>query len=638
MLKTKSTLVMFSVVVVLSLVATAGVGAQEVRNPDTFVVGHFGEPETLDPAWMYDTSSAAVASNVYEGLLAFERDDADAFVPALAKTWEVSNNGLTWSFEIQEGVKFHEGGTLEPHDVAYSFQRGMLQDRLDGPQSLFLEPFFGVGTKSILDAVNKVGQLRLADTSTLQLEDYPDAAEDVCKMVQEVISYDDAAGTVTMRLMRPTAWLPQLLAQTWGSVLDEEWMIEQGDWDGDCTTWTKWYDPAAEMSVLFDKMNGTGPYKFDRWDKGEEIVLVANEDYWRTKPIWKGGPSGVAAIERVSIKLVEEWGTRFAMLQAGDLDYGDVDQAYYSQVQPLVKTVYLDGVEEGKSMKGNPDGTLLEFRNLREPFMTGAMMNFAIDTQGGNPFIGSAKLDGDGIPPDFFADIHVRKAFNYAFDWDAFINDALVGEGVQPKGPIIADMLGYDPDQPTYAHDMDKATEEFKLAWDGELWEKGFRVQISYNMGDDVRRIAADVLKANVEAINPKFQIEILNLPWPTFLQVRTEGKLPILISGWQEDYHDPSNWVQPFMSSSGAYARAQHFPKGLAGKYDELIDRGLKTIDPIDREPIYQELQNLAYEDAITIFLYQAVRRRYFQSWVTGWYFNPLYPEPYAFIYALSK
>ena len=81
MLKTRSTLVVFSLVIVLSLLVTTGAWAQEVQNPDTFVVGHFGEPETLDPAWMYDTSSAAVASNVYEGLLAFERDDAEAFCP-----------------------------------------------------------------------------------------------------------------------------------------------------------------------------------------------------------------------------------------------------------------------------------------------------------------------------------------------------------------------------------------------------------------------------------------------------------------------------------------------------------------------------------------------------------------------------
>ena len=638
MFSKRSVFVLWSLIVVLSVIFSSVALAQEVKNPDTFIVGHYGEPESLDPAWMYDTSSAAVAYNVYEGLMAFKRERADEFVPALAERWELTSDALTWTFDIREGVKFHEGGELEPHDVAYSLQRGMLQDRLDGPQVLFLEPFFGAGVTSILEMVNRVGELEIEDPSTIRLEDHPQAAEDVCKMLQQVIPYDDAAGTVTLRLMRPTPWLPQLLAQSWGAVLDKEWMAEQGGWDGDCATWTRWYDPSAEASVLFDKMNGTGPYKFERWTPGEEIVLVANEDYWRTDPIWDGGPSGPPSIKRVVLKLVEEWGTRFAMLEAGDIDYGDVDQAFYSQVDPTVKTIYWEGTEQGKSEEANPDGKLIVFRDLREPAMTGAMMNFNIDVEGGNPFIRSAKLDGDGIPPDFFSDIHVRKAFNYAFDWDTFIRDAMVGEAVQPKGPIIADMLGYSADQPTYHFDLDKATEEFKAAWDGEVWEKGFTMQISYNTGNDVRRIAADVIQQNVQAINPKFEIEILNLPWPTFLEVRTQGKLPILISGWLEDYHDPSNWVQPFMSSNGSYSRTQHFPKEIADKYDELISRGLKTIDPEDRLPIYEELQNLAYEDAITIFLYQPTRRRYFQDWVKGWYFNPLHPEPYSSIYALSK
>ena len=68
----------FSVLVVLSVCVTAGAFAQEIKNPDTLVVAHIGEPESLDPAWMYDTSSAAVAYNVYEGLVAFDRQKADA--------------------------------------------------------------------------------------------------------------------------------------------------------------------------------------------------------------------------------------------------------------------------------------------------------------------------------------------------------------------------------------------------------------------------------------------------------------------------------------------------------------------------------------------------------------------------------
>ena len=465
------------------------------------------------------------------------------------------------------------------------------------------------------------------------------AAEDACNRVKDAVSADDAAGTVTLKLNQATPWLLQILAQQWGAALDQEWMAEQGDWDGDCKTWTKWWNPSAEKSVLFNKANGTGPYKLDYWKPGEEIVLVANENYWRKEPAWSGGPSGAPKIKRVVMKLVEEWGTRLAMFQAGDADYGDVDAAYYTQVDPMVKTIYLEGTEEGKSEASMPDGTLKGFYNLVEPSMTAAMMNFAINTEGGNPFIGSGQLDGQGIPADFFSDIHIRKAFNYCYDWDTHIQDALAGEGVKPLGPIIKGMLGYDENQPSYSFDPEKCAEEFKAAWDGKVWENGFQMQLVYNTGNDVRRIAAEILKANIEAINPKFQIEVKNLPWASFLEVRTSGKLPILISGWLEDYHDPSNWVDPFMNPvSGSYARAQHLPPEIADKYSELIQKGVTTTDPKERETIYKQLQNLAYEDAISIFLYQPLRRRFFQDWVSGWYYNPLHPEPYANIYALTK
>ena len=61
-------------------------------------------------------------------------------------------------------------------------------------------------------------------------------------------------------------------------------------------------------------MNGTGPFKFDHWTPGEELVLVRNDDYWLTEPLWEGGPSGPAAIERVVWRFMDEWGTRYAAL------------------------------------------------------------------------------------------------------------------------------------------------------------------------------------------------------------------------------------------------------------------------------------------------------------------------------------
>ena len=78
-------------------------------------------------------------------------------------------------------------------------------------------------------------------------------------------------------------------------------------------------DPAAEDSILFNAANGTGPYILDHWTPGEELVLVANENYWRQEgdPIWEGGPSGVASIKRVVTLFVDEWGTRLGDPSAG---------------------------------------------------------------------------------------------------------------------------------------------------------------------------------------------------------------------------------------------------------------------------------------------------------------------------------
>ena len=67
-----------------------------------------------------------------------------------------------------------------------------------------------------------------------------------------------------------------------------------------------------------------------------------------------------------------------------------------------------------------------------------------------SPYIGSGQLDGNGIPPDFFTDINVRKAMNYCFDYETYISEALNGQGVRNNGPIILDMLGYNPDGPMY--------------------------------------------------------------------------------------------------------------------------------------------------------------------------------------------
>ncbi|MBN1148783.1 MAG: hypothetical protein JXA78_16095, partial [Anaerolineales bacterium] len=245
-------------------------------DPDTlYYVAASEGIDTLDPAWNYESEGDAAILNTYESLVTYNGPDATTFVPALAESWEVSEDGMTYVFKIRQGVKFHEGQDLTASDVAYSLQRGVLQGGTFSPQWLFTEPLFATGIYDVAELVDETGALD-DDPEGLQAAD-PAVLASVCQQVVDAMVADDAAGTFTMKLGQPWAPLLATLAQSWGAILDKDWAIENGAWDGDCATWQNFYGVTSETSPLRDKVNGTGPYKLDHWTPGEEVVFVAND-------------------------------------------------------------------------------------------------------------------------------------------------------------------------------------------------------------------------------------------------------------------------------------------------------------------------------------------------------------------------
>ena len=600
-----------------------------IKNPGTFVEANIGDVSSMDPAWAYDTASGEVIYNIYETLLFLDRDRIDKFVPMLATDWNISSDGLTYTFNIRKGVNFHDGTPMTPQDVAYSFWRAMVQDRAGGPSWILLQPFFGLEVQSFKsDVVDKQFNGNFAAATTA---------------VQKAITFDNNAGTVTMHLKQPYGPMLQILTGTWASIISMPWAIKQGDWDGTAATAEKFHDPQAESDPLFKITNGTGPYKLDRWAPGEEVDLVANTNYWLMQPLWSGGPSGAPKLQRIVIKYVSEWGTRFAMAKTGDADSLYVDTQYISQIDPLVKETC--SYQTNQCQTTNPNGQFRLFKGLPQVSATAIFMTQQVNTTGGNSALGSGKLDGNGIPPDFFSDIHVRKAFNYAFDWDTYIKQTYNGEAEQCYGPIIHGELGYDSNQAHYTFDLQKAASEFQAsplkAADGKtLWDVGFYVQYIYNSGNDQRRVAGQILQANLAKINPKFKMAVVDEPFPVLLKDQTAGRLPIYALGWLEDFHDPHDWVVPYLATGGTYGGTQGFPKDLQTQMDQLINQGVSTSDPQARAKIYAQLQNLAYENALDLFLVQPQARHYEQLWVKGWYYNPTYGNAAqgGYFYAESK
>lgn len=576
-----------------------------VKNPDALVIAGIADAISLDPAWHYDIPSAQIIFNVYETLVFYERQRVDKFMPVLAQSWTISEDGMTYTFILRKGIKFHAGGELTPEDVAYSFHRLMIQDRTGGPAKLILEPLLNV--RSIKALAEAVGD------------------EKACEMVKNAVLVDGDAVVIKLAKPIPPAAMLQILSGSWCSIVDKEWVIANGGWDHSCATWRKWHDPKVEESELFNKMNGTGPFMFKYWRKGEEIVLERNENYWGEKPKLRLG----------IFKVVPEWGTRLLMFKEGDADIIAVPRAYISAVEPLV-AVEITGFPINEPFRPvkfaskNPLGSVRVFKDLVGVSLDVGFMNFEVVE--GSPFIPEL----GGVPKrDFFADENVRKAFSYAIDYAQYIEEAYLGEAFQPRGVIPYGFLGYNPEQWVYSYNPEKIAEHLKKAWGGELWEKGFKLIVHYNTGNLMRKAACEMLELHIEALNkerpgkPPFVIEVRDLPWATFLGHAVAGRMPFWVSGWVADYIDPHNFAHPFLHSAGALAVRINIArdKELSAKFDELIEKGIVTLDPKEREKIYFEINRLSVEHATHIWLVQPTRRAYQRLWVLGWYDNPLEP-----------
>lgn len=356
-------------------------------HPDAIIVAVVGGPETLDPAWAYDAMSAEVILNVYETLI-FPR--GTGFEPLLSTEVPSQENGLIRvaadgtayvTFPIRRGVRFSNGDPLTPEDVVYSFERLLIQDRAGGPAWMLLEPILGVD--SWMEFVEEVAaELGLEEQYEGDLESFdprdPDTYTETMRRV-DVEAFDRmahhfriAGHSVTIQLERPAGYFLATLVGSWAAILGREWVAEQGGWDGSAETWHFHHDPAAEKSPLYDRMMGTGPYRLERWDRGNEILLVRNDNYWKGDRL--------ARTKYVVIKeMVSSWSTRFQMFQRGDADIVEVPLVYVGKMQPLVEA-----------------GEVNLCERLPEGAAAGAFFNFGIN--GESSYIGSGKLDGEGIP------------------------------------------------------------------------------------------------------------------------------------------------------------------------------------------------------------------------------------------------
>ena len=606
------------------------------KDPSTWVYVTFGDIDTLDTGYAYDSASGDALGNLYDYLVYYDKDAAGEFVPMLAESWDILDDGATYVFHLREGVQFHDGSILTAQDAAYTFTRNLLLGGGNSPQFMFTEPILGVGIHDIVEIVDPENP-PYDDAETLAT--YPeDAIVAACELVQSKIVADNDAMTLTFYLEQPWGPFIATLPGYWGSIRSEAWTKANGGWDGDCATWPQWYawqsDTLNQYGVGNDAM-GTGPYMLDHWTPGEGYVFFANENYWMTEPLWDGAPVGPPSIKTVVVQEVTEFNTRLAMLQAGDADQialGSTEN--YPIMDALTGEWCTDSSYD--TCVADSDLPLRRILDIPTASRTDVYFSWKVNTDGGNNFIGSGVLDGNGIPADFFSDVHVRRAFNYCFDFDSFLEDVLLGQGTRSLGVMLPGMIGYPTDDSfTYQYDLAKCEEEFKAStWTGpngeSLWDIGFRMTTAYNTGNDQRQSISQIIQAGVSAINPKFVVEVTGLPWPAFLAAIRASQIPIYTIGWGADYYDTHNWAPIF--TNAYYGARQKLPADLMALYSEINARaGIET--PEERERIYMEEFNpLYYETCHGLTLFVPYGRRYEPRYVTRDLFNPILGQTFYF------
>jgi peptide/nickel transport system substrate-binding protein len=565
------------------------------KNDGEFVQQTIGDVDSLDPAWGYDTASGEQTDYIYDTLLSYDGESTDTFITGLATEWEeVSATQI--KFHIASGINFHEGGNLTAEDVEYTFERALVQDRGGGPTWMFNYPLLGkfrtrAGGLIVVNGTAIDEAVEIVDTDWVQFNfafEFP--------MIQ---------------------W-KQILVQSWGSILDKEWCVANGEWDpavyqlsdeDEETGWKAYNNPAKEDSYLYNHANGTGPWKFDQWEAGEYIRLVANDDYWR----------GAPAFDTVITQFVDEWTSRKLALLNGDADFVYVPRAYI--------------------------GELLDIDDLTKysalPELSNDCLFFNMDIDPESDLIGSGMLDGEGITPDFFTDVNVRKGFCLAFDYDTYLADALLGEGTMLGSPLVAGLAGYDPDLPKYTQDLEEAEAALDLAWDGNLTTLGFKFTMVYNSGNIPRKTACEILAEALYSINPVYQVAIQPMAWPTILDnifTETEvskGPLPLFQIGWIADYPDADNFITPFMFSEGDFAYYQGYG---SPEVDEMIEDARFMANGPARDAAYADIHQEYFDNPGGIMLAQPLGRRFFTKYIHGFYFNPTIPGQPGPLYEMSK
>ncbi|MEM9551621.1 MAG: ABC transporter substrate-binding protein [Pseudomonadota bacterium] len=215
-----------------ALALSAGVALAQTP-PGVLIIGQIAEPKALDPAAVTAVNDFRILMNVYDGLVRYKSGTLEV-EPALATEWNISDDGMQYTFSLREGVQFHDGSPFDAEAVKFNFDR-MLDEA---------HPYHDTGPFPLSFFFSAIESVDVVDPQTVQFT-----------------------------LNAPYAPFLSNLAYPTGLIVSPAAVMQHG-------------------ANFGRNPSGTGPFKFAEWRSNEAVVIEANPDHW------DGAPALQAAVFR----------------------------------------------------------------------------------------------------------------------------------------------------------------------------------------------------------------------------------------------------------------------------------------------------------------------------------------------------
>ncbi|UCH20186.1 MAG: ABC transporter substrate-binding protein [Deltaproteobacteria bacterium] len=501
-------------IVMLVTVIYPGWGASQsnARYGGKYNIPLSSEPESLDPAFITDIYSVTVANSLFDGLVEFDKDLN--IVPAIAELWKISRNRRLYTFQLRQGVKFHNGREVTAEDFVFSFSRILQPDTHSPVASLFLNI---EGAKAFHEGKNtEVKGLQALDRYTLKIE-----------------------------LEQPFAPFLSILAMINAKVIPKEAL------DADFSR-----NPV-----------GTGPFKFNNWNPGKEIILTANDAYNLGRPY----------LDTLYFQIYPniEWEKVFADFERGFLD------------QSIIPSNRYDSITSGRRYQ------------KRYNLVSKPTLNLV--------YIG---MNCRQKPLD---DVRVRQAMTMAVDITTIVTKITKRGSIPAKGILPPGIAGFDPEFQGYGYNRVRARK--LLAEAGYQGGNGIPPLEIWTVSK-----AESVQKELMAYKNYLADIGIQIIPkvadsWKHFIKLINEKRVPLYYAAWYADYPDPDNFLYVLCHSKSRTNRMGY----QNSEIDHLLESARQEVDYMKRIETYREVQKRVMEEAPLIAQHVNSFNYLFQPWVKG-------------------